>query len=85
MIKTRCTQGWLILDDTSIRIEGPHVNQALSRRDITNHRTRQQAPSFFGLGGGVELTIQERGGNTLQAQMVNPKAAREIIEALKDN
>ena len=82
MIKTRCTQGGLILDERSIRIEGPRVNQILLRHTITNFQTRQQVPSIFGFGGGVELIVQERGGNTLHANMVNPKQAKAIVAAL---
>lgn len=83
IIKTRCTQGWLILDEQGLHIEGPRVNQSLSRGLITNYRTRQEVPSIFGMGGGVELTVQERGGNTLQANMVKPKDAEKIIAELQ--
>jgi hypothetical protein len=84
MIRTRCTDGWLVLSDHMISIEGPRINQSLSRADITNVATRLQVPSVFGFGGGVELTVYEKGGNHLKARMVNPKQAKRIIQALRD-
>ena len=78
MIKTRCSEGWLVLDERFLSIQGPKVNQSLMISEITNVRTEMQVPSVFGRGGGVRLFVSERGGNTLKATMVNTQKAEEI-------
>lgn len=78
MIKTRCSDGWLILDERTLSIQGAKVRQSLSISEITNIRMQVQVPRVFGRGGTVKLFVSEKGGNTLVASLVKMSDAEEI-------
>jgi len=86
LIKTRCTQGWLIVTDEYIRVElgGPlSRQQTLYRSSLTGVDSRIAVPSLFGLGGGVNLVFHGQGAERLEADLVKPKMAQEIIGMLQ--
>ncbi len=86
LIRTRCTQGTLIITDEYIRVElgGPFAKQqTLYRSSLTGVDSQVGAPSVFGLGGGVNLTFHGTGVERLHANLVKPKVAQEIIGLLQ--
>ena len=82
MIRTRCTDGHLILSDRFLSIEGPRVNLTMRIEDVTSVNLYTQVPSLFGRGGGVRLTVVAKNGATLIAQMVPPREAQAIRASL---
>jgi len=85
-IRTRCTQGWLIVTDEYIRVElgGPLSRQhTLYRSSLTGVDSKTAVPSLFGLGGGVNLVFHGQGAERLEADLVKPKMAQEIIGMLQ--
>ncbi len=84
LIRTRCTQGHLIVTDEYIRVElGGLRQQTLYRSSLTGIDSRMGVPSVFGLGGGTDLIFHGQGDERLHANLVNPKVAREIMGMLQ--
>jgi hypothetical protein len=55
----------------------------LSRQALTGIDSKQVVPAIFGKGGGVNLVFRGQGMDRVQAGLVNPKIAKEIIRALQ--
>ena len=71
-ITTRCKQGKLIVTDEFIRIElGPFKQSTLPRASFSSVNAKLAVPSLFVLGGEV-----------LQADLVKPAVAKEIVDML---
>lgn len=86
IIRTRCTQGHLVVTDDYIRVElgGPFSRQqTLYRSSFTGIDSQVGAPSLFGLGGGINLVFHGQGVERLHADMVKPKVAQEIVGMLQ--
>ena len=86
LIRTRCTQGKLIITDEYIRVQlgGPFSKQqTLYRSMLTGIDSQVAVPSVFGMGGGVNLVFHGQGIERLHASLVKPKVAQEIIDMLQ--
>lgn len=82
-IRTRCKQGTLIITDTQIRVElGQLRQQTLARASLTGVDAVMAVPSVFGMGGGTNLVFHGQGAERLQADLVKPNVAREIVSLL---
>ncbi len=87
VIRTRCTQGWLIVTDEyiSIVLGGPlPYQQTVYRSALTGIDSRVVVPSIMGFGGGVNLVFYGSGVERLHANMVKPSVARVIIDMLQE-
>ena len=83
LIKTRCTQGKLIVTETHIIVELLNLrSQSLARESYTGLDVAMGWPSFFGLGGGKNLVFHGKGGERLHANLVQPKQVKRIQEIL---
>lgn len=89
LIQTRCTQGTLTVtdEDISVGLKGTHVDkwQKMPRSSIRELEGKIAVASLFGRGGGVNLTFRDGRGNTIEAHLVPPKDAQEIMGILKDS
>ncbi len=88
LIRTRCTQGTLIITDDYIRVELKiplmGVNQqTIYRSALTGIDSKVAVPSVLGMGGGVNLVFHGQGVERLHANLVKPKVAQEIIGLLQ--
>lgn len=84
LIRTRCTQGWLVITDDYIRIElGNLRQQTLYRSSLVGVDSQRGAPSFFGKGGGVNIIFRGQGLDVLKADLVKPSVAQEIVGMLQ--
>lgn len=83
LLKTRCTQGQLVITETHIIVRLLNLkSQIMSRESFTRLDCRRIVPSFFGLGGGWNLVFHGKGGERLHANMVKPifaKKARTLL------
>lgn len=85
LIRTRCTQGNLIITDEYIRVELSGLmpkQQTLYRSSLTGVDSQMKVTSVFGMGGGVNLTFHGVGAERLEAHLVKPKVAAEIVGLL---
>ena len=83
LIRTRCTQGWLVITDDYIRIELGKRQQTLYRSSLVGVDSQPGAPSFFGKGGGTNLIFRGQGLDVLKADLVKPSVAQEIVGMLQ--
>lgn len=86
LIRTRCTQGHLVITEDYIRVElgGPFPKQqTLYRSSLTGIDSNVAVPSVFGLGGGVNLVFHGQGIERLHANLVKRKVAQEIVGMLQ--
>jgi len=87
LFNTRCTQGRLIITDTMIIVElgreGALRQHTLARSALTGIDTKLVVPSLFGKGGGTNLIFRGQGADRVQADLVNPTIAREIVRTLQ--
>jgi hypothetical protein len=87
LICTRCTQGKLIITNNRIMIElsgfgRTFKSQILLRSSLASVESKVAVMSLFGMGGGVNLIFYGKGGEVLNANLVSPKDAKEIITLL---
>jgi hypothetical protein len=87
LISTRCTQGKLIITNRKIIIQlaafgNVLKSQILQRTALTSIDSKLVVPSVLGMGGGVNLTFHGKGRELLKADLVAPKAAKEILTLL---
>ena len=87
LIRTRCTQGKLIVTNNRIVIElngfgRTYKSQTLLRSSLASVESKVAVMSVFGKGGGVNLTFYGQGGELLNATLVPPKEAKEIVALL---
>jgi len=81
-IRTRCTQGKLIVNDQYIRIElGQLKQQTLLRSALTAIDSKMAFPSIFGFGA-TNLIFHGQGVERLQANFVKTSVARDIKSML---
>jgi hypothetical protein len=57
-------------------------SQTLLRTSLTSIDSKLAVAPIFGMGGGVNLTFHGKGSELLQADLVPPKQAQEIIASL---
>ncbi len=86
-IRVRCKQGKLIVTNKKIVVELRGFGQAfksqtLLRTSLTSIDSKLAVAPIFGMGGGVNLTFHGKGSELLQADLVPPKEAQEIIASL---
>jgi hypothetical protein len=83
LIRTRCTQGKLVVTDHLVRIELFQLKQeSMARASIVGVDYKLVVPSLFGLGGGADLVFHGQGGERLHANLVKPKIAKQIMRML---
>jgi hypothetical protein len=87
LFNTRCTQGKLIITETMIIVElgkeGSLKQHTLARSALTGIDSKQVVPAIFGKGGGVNLVFRGQGMDRVQADLVNPGIAKEIVKTLQ--
>ena len=85
LIRTRCKQGWLVITDEFIRVELPGGIQqrTLYRSSLTGIDSKIAVFPIFGFGGGVNLVFHGQGAEWLEADLVKPKMAWEIVGLLQ--
>lgn len=87
LIKTRCTQGHLVITETMIIVElgkeGSLRQHTLARAALTGIDSRQVVPAIFGKGGGVNLVFRGQGMDRVHADLVNPGEAKKIVKELQ--
>src|SRR6266705_54454 len=83
LVRTRCTQGKLVITDHLVRIELFQLqSQTMARTSIVGIDYKLAVPSLFGLGGGANLVFHGQGGERLHANLVKPKIAKQIMRTL---
>ena len=88
LIRTRCTDGWLVVTETAIRVERKGFLGAgakttvLPRAALVAADSTNKLGSVFGQGGATTLTFTGQGMTILVAKMVNPRDAQRIMELL---
>jgi len=82
ILSARCKQGRLIITDDQIRIENAARQQAMPRSMLTAVAHELKWPSIFGLGGAATLIFHGQGGASIQADLVPPKKAQEVLRLL---
>jgi hypothetical protein len=83
LVRTRCTQGKLVVTDHLVRVELFQLKQeSMARSSIVGIDYKLAVPSVFGLGGGADLTFHGQGGERLHANLVKPKIAKQIMRML---
>lgn len=76
LLRTRCTQGTLIITDTTITVQlGSIKSETMSRTSLVNVESKVAVPSILGQGGGINLTFYGQSGQQLHANLVPPKDA----------
>lgn len=88
LIRTRCTQGTLIITEDYIRVElkvpiTGSKQQTILRSALTGIDSKVAVPSVLGMGGGTNLVFHGQGVERLHADLVKPKVAQEIIGLLQ--
>ena len=88
LIKTRCTQGWLILTDTAIIVElrgfGGSVqkSETLLRSAFVDLDMKRSTP-FGGMKAvSMNLAFHGAGGKVLSANLVKAEDAQKIVAIL---
>lgn len=87
LLRTKCTQGTLIITDQAIIIElgkdGSVRQQTLLRSALTGVESKMGVISVFGMGGGTNLVFHGQGLERLHANLVKPSVAKEIVSLLQ--
>ena len=87
LFNTRCTQGRLVITDTMIIVElgkkGSLRQHTLVRSALTGIDAKLAVPPFLGKGGGVNLVFRGQGADRIEASLVNPQIAKEIVALLQ--
>jgi hypothetical protein len=82
-IKTRCTQGQLVVNELMITVGLGNVqSQSMPRSMLTSLDSKMVVPSIFGFGGGVNLVFHGQGTTTVLAGSVKMKDANAIKKLL---
>lgn len=83
VFRVQATKGMLTITETTITLEfGSFRSRSLLRSSLSSVETKRGVPSVFGLGGGTHLIFHGKGGERIDAGMVKPKLAQEIVAAL---
>jgi hypothetical protein len=87
LIRTRCSQGTLLITNKKIAIEltafgNVLKSQILLRTSLTSIDSKLAVPSVLGQGGGINLTFHGKGKELLKAELVPLKKAQEILALL---
>jgi hypothetical protein len=82
LLKTRCTGGHLILTESAIIVERKGKSQIMQRSAFADLDSRTIFYALFGQGGGVNLAFHGQGGKIIHANLVKPRAAKEVKRIL---
>ena len=87
-IRTRCTQGFLVVTDEYIRLEQRGMfllpkHHTILRSQLTGIDSKIVLPSTFGRGGTMNLVFHGTGLERLQASFVKEKDAQQILSMLQ--
>ncbi|GEM_PF-2626250 len=88
LLKTRCTKGHLIVYADKVAIEalkllGYQQSNALAYKQITGVEVKMTQPDILGLGQAT-VTIHSAGGQTLIADRVKLKDAKEVEKLIQE-
>jgi hypothetical protein len=87
-IRTRCTQGHLVVTDEYIRLEKAGLplfskHYTILRSQLTGIESKVVAPSFKGKGGTMNLVFHGAGLELIKATLVKGDVARQILSMLQ--
>jgi len=88
LLRTRCSTGWLIITEETVRIEreaflgvGGYL-EVLPRSTLVGATVENMIAPVFGKDGGSTLTLTAAGGALLQAKLVHPEEAQRALALL---
>ena len=87
LIRSRCTQGKLIVTNKKIAIELTSFgkvlkSQILLRSSLTSIDSKLAVLPVLGMGGGMNLTFHGKGREVLKAELIPLKEAQEVLALL---
>ncbi len=88
LLRTRCSTGWLIITEETVRIEreaflgvGGYL-EVLPRSTLVGATVENMIAPVFGKDGGSTLTLTAAGGALLQAKLVHPEEVQRALALL---